>query len=426
MFEKPRGTRDFDTKEMQKRRYVEESMRSTFQRFGYREVQTPVFENLDLFTMKSGEEIIEELYAFKDKGGRELALRPELTAPVIRFYVNRLQMEPKPLKLFYFGNCFRYDRPQKGRYREFWQIGCELIGPSSPEALAELVALAYFSLKNTGLRNTVLRIGHVGWLNEELQVVENAVGDSLSDCVDTSVSDWEKHVFRLIDKEDFDAVEDELEQVGADEASIKRFMAFLDCDSLAELEEFVSSSQLNEYKRVFEFLRVFGVDEAAVSMKIARGLEYYSGLVFEIDAPALGAEKQVCGGGEYALVPLFGGSEIATSGFAIGFDRTVLALETEGFSFPEETVDAYVVPVTDDVVEEALKVVSDLRVAGALVDVDLMRRGVGKSLKHADSLGCRKVILVGPEELKEDAVTIRDMRSGEQTKVKTRDIIYFI
>ena len=143
MFQIPRGTRDFTSDDMNKRRYVEKIMKSTFQRFGYREIQTPTFENLELFTAKSGEGIIDEIYSFKDKGGRELALRPELTAPVMRFYVEKLQMEPKPLKLYYFGSCFRYDRPQKGRYREFTQAGCEIIGTDSPEANAELIAMSF-------------------------------------------------------------------------------------------------------------------------------------------------------------------------------------------------------------------------------------------------------------------------------------------
>ena len=159
MFKLPRGTTDFTPEEMEKRRYVEEKMASTFKSFGYREIQTPTFETLELFTAKSGDSIIDEIYAFSDKGGRELALRPELTAPVIRFYVDKLQMEPKPLKLYYFGNCFRYDRPQKGRYREFQQAGCEIIGADTPEAYAELIAMAYNILKNVGLKNIKLNIG---------------------------------------------------------------------------------------------------------------------------------------------------------------------------------------------------------------------------------------------------------------------------
>ena len=153
MFKLPRGTRDFTSEEMQKRRYIEEVIRKTFDTFGYQEVQTPTFETLELFTAKSGESIVEELYSFTDKGGRNLTLRPELTAPVMRLYVDKLQMEPKPLKLYYFGSCYRYDRPQKGRYREFKQAGCEIIGTSTPEAYAELIALAYKILENTGVKN---------------------------------------------------------------------------------------------------------------------------------------------------------------------------------------------------------------------------------------------------------------------------------
>ena len=176
MYHIPRGTKDFNPEEMQKRKFIEENIRSTFQKYGYKEVQTPIFENLELFTAKSGDTIISELYSFTDKGGREIALRPELTAPVMRFYVEKLQMEPKPLKLFYFGNCFRYDRPQKGRYREFKQAGCELIGTDTPEALAELIAMAYKILENTGLKNIQLNIGNLNVLSaifKKLRLVRN-------------------------------------------------------------------------------------------------------------------------------------------------------------------------------------------------------------------------------------------------------------
>jgi len=165
VFNLPRGTRDFTIDDMQKRRYIEEIMRSTFKTFGYNEIQTPTFENLELFKAKSGQAILDELYFFKDKGNRELVLRPELTAPVIRFYVEKLQMEPKPLKLFYFGNCYRYDRPQKGRYREFRQAGCEIIGTNTPEAYAELIVLAYTILKNSGAKNLKLNIGNLNILS---------------------------------------------------------------------------------------------------------------------------------------------------------------------------------------------------------------------------------------------------------------------
>ena len=172
VYQIPRGTRDFTSEEMQKRKYVENSMKTTFQTFGYREIQTPMFETLELFTAKSGEGIIEEIYNFTDKGGRELALRPELTAPVMRMYVEKLQMEAKPLKLFYFGSCFRYDRPQKGRYREFTQAGCEIVGADTPEAYAELIAMAYKVLENTGLKNIQLNVGNLNVLSSMFNVLK--------------------------------------------------------------------------------------------------------------------------------------------------------------------------------------------------------------------------------------------------------------
>ncbi|HET6398772.1 MAG TPA: ATP phosphoribosyltransferase regulatory subunit, partial [Candidatus Thermoplasmatota archaeon] len=159
--QKPRGTRDFGPEETYLRHQVAERIRSVFHRFGYQEVQTPTFEELALFTAKSGAGVIEELYAFQDKGGRDLCLRPELTAPVMRMYHEAHFNDPKPLKWYYFGNCFRYDRPQAGRYREFWQFGCEQVGAGSPLAYAELLAMASAVYDELGLQARELAVGHV-------------------------------------------------------------------------------------------------------------------------------------------------------------------------------------------------------------------------------------------------------------------------
>ena len=193
MYQIPRGTRDFTSPEMKKRLLVEYKIRSTFKKFGYNEVQTPVFETLELFTAKSGEAIINEIYSFKDKSGRDLALRPELTAPVIRMYINKLQMEPKPLKLFYFGNCYRYDRPQKGRYREFMQAGCELIGVDTTEAHAELIAMGYKILENIGLKNIHLNIGNLNILSAIFKKIDIN-------------NDKQKYLIPLIDKSMFEEI----------------------------------------------------------------------------------------------------------------------------------------------------------------------------------------------------------------------------
>lgn len=429
VFKLPRGTRDFTPEEMQRRRYTENSMMTTFQKFGYKEIQTPIFENLELFTAKSGATIIDELYSFKDKGDRELALRPELTAPVMRFYVDKLQMEPKPLKLFYFGNCFRYDRPQKGRYREFWQMGCELIGASTPEAMAELIALAYHAIKETGLKNINLRVGNLGYLNQQ---VEETL--SSSNCYTTGSTELKNNtkseIFRLIDKEDYEGVRNKFKESGVIDKKIIKFMDSIDANNIEDLKKFSVKpgleQELERYNKTINLLKKFGVDNARMEMKIARGLDYYSGIVFEIDAPILGAEKQLCGGGEYKLVPLFGGKETPTAGFAIGFDRTILALESEDFTFPKETVDVCVIPLSNAVIDRSLEIASDLRNMGAMVDVDLMRRGVSKSLKYAASLHSKKAVLVGPKELKKNSVIIRDMDSGDQKLVEVNNVIYML
>ena len=419
MFQIPRGTRDFASEEMQKRNYVEGLMRKTFQSFGYREVQTPTFENLELFTAKSGDTIIEELYSFKDKSERDLALRPELTAPVIRFYVEKLQMEPKPLKLFYFGNCYRYDRPQKGRYREFKQAGCEIIGTDTPEAYAELIALAYEILKNAGLKNIKLNIGNLTILSSLFASLKLS-------------KDQQKYLTPLIDKSMFDDVQKALEDFGIAKSISEDFVQMLQNSDIKQVMKYMKDDEniKNEMAKQEEIMKLlkdsFKIKNCQLKMSIVRGLDYYTGVVFEIEAPSLGAEKQLCGGGAYELVKLFGGNQTPTAGFAIGFDRTLLALETENYKFPTFKLDVYVIPVNQEMVPKSLEIVQTLREQAINVDIDLLRRGIGKSLKYASSISSKRAIIVGPKELESQSVTIRDMKTGEQKTVKIKDIVEFL
>ena len=353
MFKIPRGTRDFTSEEMQKRRYAEEVMRKTFETFGYKEVQTPTFETLELFTAKSGDTIIEELYSFTDKGGRDIALRPELTAPVIRFYVDKLQMEPKPLKLYYFGNCYRYDRPQKGRYREFKQAGCEIIGTDTAEANAELIAMAYKVLENAGVKNLVLNIGNLNILSSIFSQFK-------------LTKDQQKYLIPLIDKSMFEDVFDALRDFDIkkeDASALTEILQTSDIKKIASLiKEDVAKKELKELNKILSFLdKSFGIKNYQIKMSIVRGLDYYKGVVFEIEAPSLGAEKQLCGGGAYELIKLFGGKETPTAGFAIGFDRTILALELEKYKFPDPTLDVFVIPVNEDMMEKSLNIAQILR-----------------------------------------------------------------
>ncbi len=395
MIGKPRGTRDFLPSEMKKRRMVEGMMRKVFEKYGYEEVATPTIENLELFTLKSGEQIMDEIYAFEDKSGRKIALRPELTAPVIRMYVEKLQMETKPLKFYYFGNCFRYDRPQKGRYREFWQFGCELIGTNRPEAIAELIAMAYDILKTIGLKNVVLRVGNLDILRRFLDTI--------------GANDAE--MMRLIDKKDFESIE---RRLGKEE--FEKFMDFIEIKNIDE----VKFEEAEKMKEMLSFLEEFSVP-FNLDLSIARGLDYYIGTVFEIDAPKLGAEKQLCGGGEYNLITILGGRHVPTSGFAIGFDRAILALETEGHVFDIEEDKFYVAHM--DMAREAIKVARMLRKEGFKVEMDIMGRSIKKSLDYANRRGISKVIIVAPEEWEKEEVLVKDMKTGEQNNVKVNELI---
>ncbi|MBU0496432.1 MAG: histidine--tRNA ligase [Candidatus Thermoplasmatota archaeon] len=416
MFQLPRGTRDFKPADMQKYRYIQQQISEIFQRFGYEEVRTPTFETLDLFTAKSGESIKEELYDFTDKGGRKLTLRPELTAPVIRFYIDQLQMEPKPLKLYYIGNCFRYDRPQKGRYREFWQAGCELFGPNTPEAYAELIALAYTQLHSLGLNNITVNIGNL--------TIIDALFTQLN-----LTSEQKQYLPPLIDKVLYEDITHALQDFDVSQEHITRFINLLETTDIDHLSTHMKNhqearEQLNLTKQVIELLHQnFQITTCQLKMSIVRGLEYYKGIVFEIEAPSLGAEKQLCGGGVYELISLFGGNDVPTAGFAIGMDRTILALETEGITFPNPEPEIYIIPVDQTTIPQSITIATMLRTHGYITDLDLLRRGVGKALKYANTKHYQYIIIIGPKELEQQAVTLRNMMTGEQTIVPYNDLL---
>lgn len=387
---RPRGTRDLLPAEMKRRRFVESRLRDVAERWGYREVATPAFEPLELFTLKSGEAIVDELYSFTDKGGRPLALRPELTAPVARLYVNELQSAPKPLKLYYFGDCFRYERPQSGRYRQFWQFGIELIGSALPEADAEVIALAQRMLRSVALDVDM----HVGSL-DVLRVMFCDLDDETCALA-----------MRLIDKGDFDRLG---ELPGGDRA-IDLITAE---DPLSEAQNFVA---LDHLLRVLELLDTLAVSYT-VDFGIARGLEYYTGTVFEAYAGTLGAQNQVLGGGSYRLSHLFGGQEVPSTGFGIGFDRIMDAVNP---SVPEPPR-LLVVP-TGDARIYALQVANELR-SRFVTDIDVMGRSVRAQLTYANSAGFDYAIIIGKKEMETSKLTLRNLKTGEQESLSVQQII---
>ena len=441
IIKRPRGTRDFLPEEMRKRSQARKAMQEVLCRWGYQEVATPTFEHLELFTEKSGASVIDEIYSFQDKGGRDLALRPELTAPVMRMFVSELQNSPKPLRLYYFGNCFRYERPQKGRFREFWQLGAELIGGARPDSEAEAIALADQLIRSAGIRGDI----HLGYLGLIRAILERIEGDKRAAAM------------RMIDKKERSALEELLEDLDQGDLGLLELIdlkgkAALDKaleiagdllltepqEASARSEDPKTSSEpkmqsegrgsarngravssqlhLEEFQETVDLLGAYGVD-FQIDFEIVRGLDYYSGTVFEIYAEGLGAQRQICGGGTYELSSLFGGKETSSTGFGLGFDRIM-----EIAHIKEERKPPVFLVYTPDVKADAARIAVSLRRSVPTV-LDVMGRSMGAQLKAASGARARHAVIVGREELDSGRLILRDMSGGEQENLTLEEIV---
>ena len=397
---RPRGTRDFAPEEMRKRNFVKNKIEEIYKKFNYSEITIPTYEHLELFNLKSGDDIRDAMYVFRDKKGRELCLRPEATASVCRFFANELRNVQKPLKFYYYSPMFRYERPQKGRYREFFQSGIELIGPKNPISDAEVITVAYRALKNLNL-NFELEIGHLGILRGLL----NDLGIA---------EEKQDELINAVDKKDIKVLENIVKhqiifnilELKGDSKIIKKAENLLKDYPAAVLA-------LCELKEILLLLDILSVGYV-IDLGVARGLEYYTGMVFEIRVPELGAQCQIAGGGRYdKLIVLFDGPKTPAVGFAFGFDRVMDAYELQGLKIPGTDVDFVVTAVDYSVQKNALKIASKLR-ENFVVDFDLMNRKLGKVLDYADGLNAKFVIIVGPREFKENNVSVRNMKTKER------------
>lgn len=415
MYERPKGTRDFGPEEMARRRWLEGVFGAVARRFGYREVATPTFEHAELFIAKSGPGVVDEMYTFRDKAGRELALRPELTAPVIRFYLHELQARPKPLKLFYLGPAFRYDEPQFGRYREHFQFGVEILGADPLEADAEVVATGVTALREAGLEGLELRLGHVGLVRGLLGRDETQTG----------------RILNRLDKRDLEGLRRELDAtglLGLADLLLELVEIRGGRDVLAEAGDLLAGAEASgtggEGQPALSYLEALanrladhGVEDVVYDLGLVRGLDYYTGMVFEIHHAGLGTASQLCGGGGYSLTDVFGGEPLPTTGFGMGIDRVLLALERSGAPLPVPFLDALVVPVGDHMRKAGYQVLRLLREAGVSADIDLVGRGPSKNLEYAGSVGARFAVLVGEREWKRGKVALKDLGTGEQREV---------
>lgn len=395
MLQKPRGTRDFLPEEMEQRREIEMRMRSVAQNWGYREICTPTFETQELYTIRSGEGIINEMYVFEDKGGRKLALRPEGTAAVLRMYVNEAKVLSKPVRWCYLSDCYRYERPQKGRYRQFWQFGAEQIGADTPAGEAEIILLAYEILKATGVRFT-FHIGHLAPMKH-----------LLSDLSDVH----RKDIMALLDKKNFDGLQKYLEEINAESlfASLK---SLLECRTIDEALKICGD--MPDKERMCELIKILDSQniEYRLNLGIVRGLDYYTGMVFEGFADNLGAENQIIGGGSYRLAHLFGGEDVASCGFGIGFDRVMVSIG----EFNPQKPPLVSVVYTPDVSDFSFSIAKIFREAGITTELNLLERGIGAQMKHAAKTADYAVV-IGKREAKSGKITLKDMKSGEQKEL---------
>jgi len=423
--EKVKGTRDMLPEEMAKRRWVFERIREVFERYNFHEVLTPTFEYTTLFQLRSGEEVVEQLYAFEDKGGRNVSLRPDMTSSVARLYVNSFQNAAKPIKWYYIANMFRYEEPQSGRYREFWQAGVELIGSDRIEADAEVIALFVESYLATGLEDFTVNIGDRVLLDEFARML--GVKDDIG-------------LMRLIDKKDKLSKEDfvgALKEFGLSEEGVEKVLALIEIkgrpdEVLPKAEDlFTSEKAKEEIKRLYELvdlLDAYGVKaRILIDLGIARGFDYYTSVVFEAIAPNDLGIGSIGGGGRYDnLIEVFGGKPTPATGFAIGIERLIPILEWKGL-IPEPKLrpDVYVIPIGRESAlrKTAVGIVSALRKAGVKADVELTGRKLRKALDYAGRLGIPYVVLVGKKDLEEGKVTVRDMETGEQKTVEKERVV---
>ncbi len=419
-FKTVRGMRDFLPRDAERMRHVEQVSRELAQLYSYEEIITPVVESYDLLAAKAGEEIRERMYAFEDLGGRKVALRPEFTASVARLMATKLRSKPKPMRLFSVGSLYRYDEPQYGRFREFWQANYELFGSDKPEADAEILMLTNDLLTRLGLHNYRFKIGHMGILRGIMD--QEGLGE-----------EQQNRIMQLLDKKRWEEALTVARSVDASQnclTTLKKVFETKGKDAFQVLKKAEESVQeyekslaaVENLREILELTRESGVKlEVMIEAGFARGLEYYTGMVFEPYVPEI--EMALSGGGRYdKLIELFGGEPIPAVGVAQGVDRIVLAMKKQRVSPKISKEKVVVIPVDEKYVAKALELSSILRSAELSVKVEVMRRAVSKALSDADRRAVAYAVIVGPEELKEEKVVLRDMKKREQRVVEISNL----
>jgi histidyl-tRNA synthetase len=421
-FKAVRGMRDFLSKDAEKTRLVEQTARELAGLYGYEEVITPVVESYELLTAKIGEEIRLRMYAFKDLGGRNVALRPEFTASIARLIATKLRTAPKPIRLFCVGSLYRYDEPQFGRFREFWQADYELMGSTKPEADAEIIMLMSNLLRRLGICNHYLKIGHMGILRGILSTQE------LNE-------DQQNRIIQLLDKKRWEEALALVRELNVSQQCLATLKNVFEIKGkkptliveriLHEVKNYEeAATAVEDLKEILDIVIQSNADlEILVQAGFARGLEYYTGMIAEVFVPEL--DFALIGGGRYdRLVELFGGESTPAVGFAAGIDSMILAMKKQKSKLTALKANrVMLVPVSSEMKPKVFEVSSMLRESGIPVEIEVMGRGVSKALSDADRRGFTYAVLIGPEEAKAEKVVLKYLEKREQETVEIKNLV---
>lgn len=411
--QKPKGTQDILPGQSEKWQYVENVARETFNKYRYAEIRTPLFEHYEVISRSVGDTtdiVTKEMYDFYDKGDRHITLRPEGTAPVVRSYVENKLFAPevqKPVKMYYIGSMFRYERPQAGRLREFHQVGVECFGSSNPATDVETIAMAYDLFQTLGISNITLHLNSLG-STESRQAYRQALIDYLTPLRDTLSSDsqrrLEENPLRVLDskeKEDKKAVE-----------NAPSILDYLDDES---------KEHFNSVRQMLELLDIPYV----IDTNMVRGLDYYNHTIFEFITEVEKSELTICAGGRYdGLVSYFDGPETPGFGFGLGLERLLLVLEKQGITLPiDNTVSVYIAVLGDAANLGALELVQGLRQQGISADRDYLSRKLKAQFKAADSFGAKYVITLGETEVETRQLTIKNNSTREEKQISFDELL---
>lgn len=408
----PRGTQDILPSESPKWRYIENRLHEISRQFNYKEIRTPIFESTDLFARGVGDttDIVQkEMYTFKDKGDRSITLRPEGTAAVVRSYIeNKMHGDAnQPIKLYYNGPMFRYERKQKGRYRQFVQYGVEAIGAEKPAMDAEVIHMLYTIYRSFGLKHIKLHINSIGDM-ESRQDYKEALIKHFEPVIDTFCSDCQNRLhtnpMRILDC-----------KVDADKPEVK---------NAPKITDYLNDYSKNYYEEVKHYLDILGVPYVE-DTNLVRGLDYYTHTAFEMmsEAEGFGAITTLCGGGRYnGLLEMLDGPKETGIGFALSIERLLLALEAEGIELPiEESVDLFIVSMPETL-EATVQLVAKLRTEGLSVDMDYLNRKIKGQMKQADRIQAKYTFVYGENELQSGMIKLKEMTSGEVKEISIDEI----